>query len=99
LLGIGATLAFFALVTTFAQRVAANFAEDITPAITQALGPQSFDPNRATPSRDDVRLAYFAALNLHRAAQRFRAERGDWPGPIDLNALVASTEQRDALAQ
>lgn len=99
LIGIGATLAFFALVATFAQRVAANFAEGITPAITQALGPQSFDPNRATPSRDDVRLAYFAALNLQRAAQRFHAERGDWPGPSDLNALVASTEQPDALAQ
>ena len=99
LIGIGATLAFFAIVATFAQRLAANMAEGFTPAITQALGAQSFDPNRATPNRDDVRLAYFAALNLQRAAQRFHAERGDWPGPSDMSAVVARSEQPDALNQ
>ncbi len=99
LIGIGATLAFFATIATFAHRVAANVVEGFTPAITQALGPQRFDPNRATPSRDEVRLAYFAAVNVQRAARRFYVARGDWPGPSDMNALIASTEQPDALTQ
>ncbi len=98
LVGIGATLAFSGLIYAVAVRVAASFSDGLTPAITQALGPQSFDPNRATPSRDEVRLAYFAALNMQRAALRFHSERGDWPGASDVDALVARTEQPEMLA-
>ena len=99
LVGIGATLVFSGLIYAVAVRVAASFSDGLTPAITQALGPQSFDPNRATPSRDEVRLAYYAALNMQRAALRFHSERGDWPGASDVDALVARTEQPETLAQ
>ena len=99
LVGIGATLAFSALIYVVAVRVAASFADGVTPAITRALSPQSFDPNRATPSRDEVRLAYFAALSMQRAALRFHGERGDWPGATDLEVVVARTEQPETLAQ
>jgi uncharacterized RDD family membrane protein YckC len=99
LMGVVATVVFLGLLYAVAVRVAANFADGLTPAITQALGPPSFDPGRATPSRDDATLAYFAALTVQRAASHFHSERGAWPGPADVNALVASTAQPEALAQ
>ena len=97
--GMGATLAFAGLVYGLAVRVVASVADGVTPAITEVLGAPSFDPNRATPSRAEVQLAYYAARSMQQAALRFHRERGDWPSPADVNALVAGTEQPETLAR
>lgn len=97
--GIGASIVFAVLVSVVAYRVAANFAADVIPSLAQAYGPQAVDPNRLTPSPDEVRLAYLAASRLQRAAQAFRRERGQWPDPAEGTTLINSTEQPHALAQ
>jgi hypothetical protein len=35
---------------------------------------------------------------LQRSVVRYYRERGDWPGPTDLSAVLASTEQSESLA-
>lgn len=95
--GLGASIAFAALLSTLAYRVAANAATDVTSALAQAVGEQRFDPSRATPTRDEVRAAYFAGERLQRAAAGFRSERDQWADATQLDALLTRSEQPETL--
>ena len=99
LVGLGASIAFAALLSTLAYRVAMSAATDVSSALAQAVGEQRFDPSRATPTRDEVRLAYFAAQRLQRASAAFRGERDQWADATQLDTLLARSEQPEALAR